>query len=228
MHQSTPLTFGIIAGTVLLAALFLGIYFSIHQASDFTLTPAVNTASSTTPVQDYYHDITAWEIDREQSAGFMISYPIDFDVQTGSSTEPWRVYSNGISGTRMFTLTVPKAYLPQSNFSGATLTVGVGAADHTASCLSPDSSGDQSTTMRTETIGGVPFTVYTSSDAGAGNIYETTSYRAVHEKRCFVIEYTIHSTQLANYPVTYGLHEFDRTKITDLLSRIVGTFAFLQ
>lgn len=76
-------------------------------------------------------------------------------------------------------------------------------------------------------MNGIVFTVFHSNDAGAGNYYETTSYRTLHAGQCYAIEYTIHSGQIANYPARYGLKPFDEAQLTDVLDRIVGTFKFL-
>ena len=75
-------------------------------------------------------------------------------------------------------------------------------------------------------INGIDFTVFHFSDAGAGNIYETTSYRTVHGGQCWAIEYTIHSSQIGNYPPKYGLQPFNEATLHDVLDRIAGTFKF--
>jgi len=92
-------------------------------------------------------------------------------------------------------------------------------------CLSPSTEGPTSAT--TTTINGVSFTVLKSSDAGAGNYYETTSYRTVHANKCYSVEYTVHSAQIENYPTSYNLTSFDETKINTLMQNIVGTFKFI-
>jgi hypothetical protein len=68
--------------------------------------------------------------------------------------------------------------------------------------------------------------VFNSSSAGAGNLYQTTSYRAIQGGECWAIEYTIHSSQIANYPSSYNLQPFNQTELTTLLDRIAGTFSF--
>jgi hypothetical protein len=75
-------------------------------------------------------------------------------------------------------------------------------------------------------LNGVAFSVFKSSSVGAGNIYETTSYRTVYAGVCFAIEYTIHSSQLANYPPQYDLQQFNESEVASLLDRIVNTFRF--
>ena len=132
----------------------------------------------------------------------------------------------GTTGLKAFTLTVPKAFEPQTNFSDATLIVGE-SANPVASkeCLAPSMEGPS--TFSTTTINGVPFSVFKTSDAGAGNYYKTTSYRTLHNGTCYAIEYTIHSAQIANYPTSYGLQPFDEQTIDSLMQKIVDTFKFI-
>ena len=74
---------------------------------------------------------------------------------------------------------------------------------------------------------GTSLTVFSINDAGAGNLYDKTSYRAVRGGTCWAIEYTVHSTQIANYPDSYNLQPFDEARVKAVLDRLVGTFAFL-
>ena len=77
------------------------------------------------------------------------------------------------------------------------------------------------------TIGSMKFTKITLSDAGAGNFYNTTSYRTIYHNQCYAIEYTIHSTNIGNYSPDQGITEFDQTKIVPLLENMVQSFKFL-
>jgi hypothetical protein len=179
----------------------------------------------------YYNDISFWQTDHREDTGWSIAYPIDFptnDIYGPKPDTDWSLSANGAPGIRQFTLQVPKLFEPQTNFADALLTVGV-SRNNTAlkTCLAPIGSGGAAGTVSTTTINGIPFAVSTGTGAGAGNFYETTSYHALHAGQCFAVEYTIHSTQIANYPAEYGLHEFDPTKIRTLLDKIVGTFRII-
>ncbi len=181
----------------------------------------------------YYGDTAEWQTDANNVAGgFSIAYPIDFPVQDNyslSSSTDWRVGADGTQGTLYLTLTVPKAFEPQTNFSDARLTVGAsGNAAARARCLEADATrGPAAGPTSTAMIGGVPFTVFRSSDAGAGNYYDTTSYRTIRNGMCYAIEYTVHSAQIYNYPASYGLRPFSAAKIDALMENVVGTFKFL-
>jgi hypothetical protein len=187
------------------------------------------SASDTT----YYKNVAEWQTNQDTSGGFLIAYPIDFDTAENNFSAAGgnlSILSNGmppLPGKIYFTLAIPKAFEPQTNFDDARLLVG-GSRDTTvvAQCLNPAYLGEEMSSS-TVSINGVPFVIFHTSDAGAGNYYEITSYRTVHAGQCYAAEYTIHSSQIANYPAEYGLKPFDKAKLTDVLDRIVSTFKFL-
>ena len=72
-----------------------------------------------------------------------------------------------------------------------------------------------------------PFSKFTLNDAGAGNLYETTSYRGLFDGDCYAIEYTIHSTNIGNYSPDQGVKEFDKVKVQEELEKILDSFKFL-
>jgi hypothetical protein len=185
--------------------------------------------SSAVGLDPYYSDVTAWRTDGNNSS-FSIAYPLDFDTQdnlTGVGSADWTVSDLGQSGVKEFSLTIPRAFEPQTNFEDATLTVGSsGDSGAVVNCLDAFRFGGGSLSTSSVSINGADFTVIRGSDAGAGNLYDTTSYRTLHAGQCWAIEYTIHSSQIANYPPEYQLKPFDKTKLTDVLDRIVGTFKF--
>ena len=123
----------------------------------------------------------------------------------------------------------PAAFEPQTNFAEAKLTVGAsGNAAAVAQCLVAEPTGTPNhcrPPRRRSMEPPSPFFIL--SDAGAGNYYETTSYRTLHAGQCWAVEYTIHSSQIGNYPPEYQLKPFDEAKLHDVLDRIVGTFKFL-
>jgi len=177
----------------------------------------------------YYESVPEWQTDQRSDAGFSIAYPIDFPVDDNHSVTPvddWSLNAFGTQGVKVLELDIPKVFEPQTNFADAKLTIGR-SADRIAvnECLSPSTEGQ--TSFSTTTINGIDFSKLVTSDAGAGNLYETTSYRTLHNGQCYAVEYTIHSSQIGNYPPEYGLQSLDETKLHDVLDRIVGTFKFL-
>lgn len=178
---------------------------------------------------DYYQNTAAWQTSRNDAGKLSISYPIDFDTNDNHSIIPipdWRGGTPGGLGLKPFTLAIPKAFEPQTNFNEATLSIGMsGNRAAIARCLTPDTAGGEESTS-TAAINGIVFLAIDSADAGAGNFYETTSYRTIHAGRCYAVEYTIHSSQIINYPASYELRPFDKAKVRSLLDRIIGTFRF--
>ena len=219
------------------AGFFVGIQYGetlgyLAAAPGTATSPTGTVSSGTSPAgyaDEYYSNVAEWQTD-QNNAGFTIAYPIDFNAEdnfTAAASPDWRLDANGASGVKYFTLTIPSSFEPQTNFADATLTVGASKASSAVTdCLSPDESGGPATATSSITINGVPFTVFHSAGAGAGNYYETTSYRTLHAGQCYAVEYTIHSSQIANYPASYDLHPFAEAPLTSLLDRIVGTFQF--
>lgn len=62
------------------------------------------------------------------------------------------------------------------------------------------------------TEGGIPYSVATSSDAGAGNVREEIVYALANSKLCTAIRYHIHTTQIGNYPPG-SVREYDRAAL---------------
>lgn len=210
-------------------AFYIG--FTINQtipASSSTSATSTTTTSASTQ-SAYYSDPSEWQTYADSSAGYSIAYPIDFSANESNSPAPstdW--YANNVEqtpGIKTFTLTVPASFEPQTNFVDATLTVGYSQNDKAiADCLIAQN-GEATTS--TQTIGNATFTVFTSNNAGAGQLYETTSYRTTHAGACYAVEYTVHSAELGNFPASYNLQQFNESQVDSLLNRIVGTFTFL-
>ena len=198
-----------------------------YAADAFALSTAAKPSSSASGLPAYYQNTAEWQTDRNFSGGASIAYPIDFATTDNYNPKPianWRQGTPGGPGVQLFRLTIPKAFEPQTNFSDAVLTVGMSADPAAvAQCLVPEPTYRPQPTSTVD-INGVPFTVFHFSDVGAGNLYDTTSYRTVRSGSCWAVEYTIHSAQLGNYPSSYGLRQFDAAKLRDVLDRIVGTF----
>jgi len=163
------------------------------------------------------------------SAGtFSFMYPDTVTVSGGGVgyTQSW-MNNATTSGLILAKGTLSKAFQPKTNFSEATFTVGTSPdPSAVAECLTYNPSGGPATAPTKETINGTTYTVFHSSDAGAGNFYETTSYRTVRNNQCYAVEYTIHSTNIHNYSPDQGITEFDKTAVTNVLDGIVHSFRF--
>ncbi len=205
---------------------------AIGQAPPTTIATSTALSPGATVATAYYNNPAEWQTDANNTAGgFSIAYPLDFDAPDNYPAAPstdWRLNANSISGIKYFTLTVPRAFEPQTNFDGTTLTVGAsGNNSAVTQCLAPDASGGSTTATSSAMINGINFTVFTSTGVGAGNYYETTSYRTLHAEKCYAVEYTVHSGQILNYPQSYNLQPFNDQQINSVMQNIVGTFKFI-
>jgi membrane-bound inhibitor of C-type lysozyme len=168
------------------------------------------------------------QIFTDQGKTFSFSYPSVFSISGGGvgySTD-WMVNAT-TSGLLLVKATLPNSFEPTTNFAGATVTVGT-SADPTAisECLTY-AAGGNGVKKSSVTINGITYTKFVTSDAGAGNLYQTTSYRVVRNSQCYVVEYTIHSSNIGNYSPDQGIKAFDQSKVQNALEAIVQSFRFL-
>jgi membrane-bound inhibitor of C-type lysozyme len=158
---------------------------------------------------------------------FSFTYPKEFTFSggDGSYVQEWQVNTTTL-GLLLAMVQIPKSFMPGTNFGSAKFTVGT-SADPLAvkNCLVAEN-GEVIKNSKVE-INGNSFTEIILADAGAGNFYETTSYRELRNDQCYAIEYTIHSTNIGNYSPGQGIKEFDKAKITSVLEGIAQSFKFL-
>jgi hypothetical protein len=122
--------------------------------------------------------------------------------------------------------TLPRETQPKTNFSGATFTVGTSADSDAVTGCTTNALDGTGTNKGAAVINGVNFTKFETSDAGAGNFYDTTSYRTVRNNQCYAIEYTIHSTNIGNYSPDQGIKAFDKLSVQKVLEQMVQSFTF--
>ncbi len=123
-------------------------------------------------------------------------------------------------------LDLPKSFDPGTNFSEAKLYIKQFTdSAHINNCAAA-TNGEQ--VVGQASIGGQLFTKLAMSDAGAGNRYDTTSYRSLYDGDCYVLEYVIHSTNIGNYPAESGIKEFDRARVEAILEEVIKSFHLSQ
>ena len=165
----------------------------------------------------------------DSSKTFSFSFPNQFKLFGGDMgySQDWQVQSTS-SGLLLAVVNIPRNfYSGKTNFGEAKFTVGTSAdPDAVANCLVPEFPNMEKTS--TTTINGFQFTKMNFSDAGAGNFYDTTSYRIICDSQCYAIEYTIHSSNIYNYSPDQGVKEFDKTKVDSVLENMAQSFKFIQ
>ena len=151
---------------------------------------------------------------------FSFSYPKTTTLSGGDIgyTQSWSNNQTTL-GLVLAKVEIPRESQPKTNFSGATLSVGT-SSDVTAV-------KDCTTTGTPVRINGTDFIKSSSSDAGAGNFYETTMYRTLRNNQCYSLEYTIHTTNIGNYSPDQGIVEYDKSSVTKTLESVVQSFRFL-
>jgi|ERR1035437_5727008 membrane-bound inhibitor of C-type lysozyme len=172
-------------------------------------------------------ETAGYETYTDQPKSFTFTLPTDFSIAgsaVGYSQDWWSVDAT-TTGAVLAHVTVSKEYMPGTNFGDAWFTVGTSADPSAiAECLTNPKGNFGSTTL--VTINGASFTKITFTGAGAGNRYDTTSYRTVRDNQCYAVEYTIHYGVIENYPVG-AVKEFDEAKVQMALEGLVQSFRFL-
>lgn len=185
-----------------------------------------NTFDECTAAKVADSDAPGYETYQDQGDTFTFAFPSNFSV---TGTEPgytpgWSAPAT-TSGQILAKIYVPQSYEPGTNFGDAWFTVGTSADPSAVSTCLQTLSGAQATT--TSNIGGVTFTKVLFGGAGAGNRYDTTSYRAVRDDMCYAVEYTVHYAVLENYPAG-SVKAFDEAKVTAALDEVANSFRFLK
>jgi membrane-bound inhibitor of C-type lysozyme len=163
----------------------------------------------------------------DQSKTFSFNYPSSFVLSGGETgyTQDWSQEAT-TSGLVLAVVSTPDNYQPKTNFGDAKFTVGTSADPQAVSSCTTTTYGSMGSSTQV-IINSVPYTKITFSDAGAGNLYQTTSYRTVRNSQCYAVEYTIHSSNIGNYSPDQGITPFDQTSIQNSLESIVQSFKFL-
>jgi len=166
----------------------------------------------------------------DQSKTFSFAYPALPSLSVSSGAAPsaslWSRESTA-PGKVLANATLSGSFESKTNFADAVFTVGMSADPQAvASCLAI-SNGD-SVVKGAATINGVAFTKFVFNDAGAGNFYELHSYRTVQNKRCYAVEYYIHSLHIGNFGPGSRIVAFDKAKIQNVLTGMVLSFKFLS
>jgi len=172
------------------------------------------TISSTNPT-------TGWKIYHNEEHGIEIEYPADFVVDAincptaavgGEVVESFRLMGS--------------EYYSGTNLSNACVIVGLKRGEEASStCLEPRGVGEEQ--QGEEEINGITFRKFSSTEAAAGNIYETVSYRTTHGESCYEIALLMHSGNIGAYPEG-AVTEFDREIVLERMSQVLSTFKFLE
>lgn len=159
-----------------------------------------------------------WKIYINDEYGFSLKYPKDFVLR-----EP----QNYFLPTPLVRVDLPEGSYPGTNFSEAGLTVAVGKdASAVTSCLLGVSAGGK-LLKETKLINGITFYKDITSGGAAGNIYDSTVYRTIHQNTCYKVVLTIHTGNIGNYPEG-TVKEVNKQAVESLLNKMLLTFKFIK
>lgn len=215
-HPRAIITIAVVAGCIVF------LYYVPIGQSLFSL--KLKPAPTATP------DYSGWRSYTNQKYGVSLKYPATFQLVPGKSgpLAEWQLYGL-INGIEIVSIEIPSSFQIRTNFMGASLRIGLSTnATAVKECLNPPSSFGYRDTYSSRAIGGVVFRKFTRADAGAGNFYEYTSYRIVRNGGCEVFEYSLHKTNIQNYPAEAGRKEFDRTAVVNTLESVLDTVRFTK
>ena len=75
------------------------------------------------------------------------------------------------------------------------------------------------------TISGKDFSMFSGNDVGAGQLYESISYRRIENEHCYEITQVLHSSRIENYEPG-AVKAFDKLYFSSILEKIAKTFQF--
>jgi len=211
---------------IILAILILLVIFSGWLAFYYYHKTVAETGISQVPPAPGKND---WLSYNDARYGFTIQYPPNFEFNLGGLFPSQWVYFDSFPGEKILSLTISRADYASTTLAQANINIAVSRDSRAVvGCLKPQSGLNESQ-KADQVIKGITFKQFTSAGAGAGNYYETISFRTIRDNDlCYALEITIHSTNLANYPPEFGIKEFDRQKVITELMKILQTFKFRE
>ncbi len=152
------------------------------------------------------------------------STQFSFDVMVPSGFTTNESYVNQELGPDRNILGV-SFIIPASTAAGTNLSsdshVAVEEVNNPTACVPADFINTTKTGTAVH-LGGNSFMVASSSDAGAGNLYDETAYVTEKGSRCYAVVYYIHSGQFGNYPAG-SITMFDRAALTQTFDTITSS-----
>lgn len=158
-----------------------------------------------------------------QNPVISLRYPAGWQVRDTNTAE-----IGGLAGgvELLADITVPAERTEGTNLSGDSGVRIARITDPGESCT-PDMFLENSSAVGTSTINDTLYLVASSTDSGAGNLYERTAYVQEGVYPCVAGIGLIHSTELQNYPEG-TVAQFDRTGLTEDYIAILNTLHVLR
>jgi hypothetical protein len=205
----------------------------VIEVNSFDLTSNNNNASSSTSTSSssLSGSSAGSAAYANQNPSFSFSHPSDWGVKKaapqGQTASFWSELSQ-TPGQTFVTVTSPTNFMAGTNFHDARFSIGESTnARALSQCTTPlpTANNPQGNGVEKVTIDGVNFTKLSRTGAGAGNRYETVSYRTVKDNTCYALEYQIHYSPIDFYQGT-NTKQFDQAKVEQMLQNMAGSFRF--
>jgi hypothetical protein len=145
---------------------------------------------------------------------FSFQYPSDFSI--ASDLPVFDKAANVIT-----TLVSKKSTYFAPNYNQESIFV-INKLDDTKNCLAGDES---SQSLGEKVFNGVSFSAISLLDAGVGNRYDLTTYKTVHNQKCYEVAYTVHSSSDWNN-VDMDAAQASVNERKKVLEEIMTTFTF--
>ena len=187
------------------------------DSSDKTSSPILPTPSTTPSVVVVAPEIIPKEksiLFKDKENSFKIWYPETAIIS----------YSEVVNNLTRVSLATTSFF--GTNLHEAYVEIGIDAnpldSNQVNKCLQPK---DWEKSQGVITIGQKEFSSFVGNDAGAGNLYESQTYRRVQDGHCYEIAEVLHSSNIGNYePGT--IKEFDKKYFSAVLDKIATSFEF--
>ena len=168
--------------------------------------PAVDTYSGCIVVSDMVPD-PDWLTFASSEFGFSLRYPPGYTLNGGYVFDGFGP-GHDITGV---SFTIPEAMTTGTNLAADTR-LSVETLPDAPACVATAFIPGPAENVRTLTENGTQYSVASSSEAGAGNIFDTTVYALLGTSPCLAVRYFIHSANIGNFdPGT--VTEFDRSAL---------------
>jgi hypothetical protein len=151
--------------------------------------------------------------------GFSLHYPANARIETNGQGDG----QLEMTDTTAVVVTPNLAAFAGTNLGEASVAVGVGTNAATVTSCGSGATAQGEKTAGSVTLGGIKFARFTFEDAGAGNRYASTVYRAVSGGTCYEIVEFLHWAAIENFPPG-KVKDFDRAKIDAVLHVITRSF----
>lgn len=196
----------------LILAIFLFLIFSFSKTTEKTSEPKDDSQNSQMSSGVF------------KNPDFTFNYPENLIQKDYGQKLAWRT-NTSVSGENHASILLPQSIQSGTNFGDARFSVGSSSEEVAIEeCLIP-TNGERA--KGEVTINGVNFKKITLTEVGLGNYYDSTSYRTIHDGKCYVVEYTIHSVNLRNFDPSQNIQEFDTEFVVETLESMVKSFKFI-